>query len=66
MMNGHYTRDGSVDDVRRCHNCGQPKGQHAAITSGINDEHWCPNANGKGFREDNKNIGANIFWPETS
>lgn len=62
MMNGRYARDGSAD-VRRCRNCGQPKGRHAAITSGINDEHWCPNANGKGFREVSQNIGANTYWP---
>jgi hypothetical protein len=65
MINGRYTQDGGTD-VRRCRNCGQPKGQYAAVTSGINDEHWCPNTDGKGFKENHDNISANIFWPVAS
>jgi hypothetical protein len=61
-MDGYYTSDGSPGGPI-CRNCQQTKGLHAAITSGINDEHWCPNPKG-GFREDSNNIGPNTFRPQ--
>jgi hypothetical protein len=48
-----------------CANCREPRGKHAAVTSGVNDEYWCPSPMG-GFQEDHDHIGSHIFYPTGS